>query len=226
MRFHRLFLVLSLSFGSFSAARADELSWQTLLIKGEGKAAICNDSTVITSYAGNNAAFIFTNLAVNIPANTPHQGNSEFGACQVRTRVTIPRGMYLESISQSVIGGVIKSQGARGFMRSSYFMQRAGTGTPAFPTLDEFGTIMRGEIRFNALEDRNDAMLVIHGERAFRPVERQTICQVSRNRPVNVDLIMRAAVGGTRTAADQTVLIEVDSADVRFDVGAKLAYCP
>ena len=209
-----------------TATFAQELSWQTILIKGEGRAAICNSSTVIPSYFGNSASFVFTNLAVNLQANTPTDPNSEFGACQVRTRITIPQGMYLESISHTVVGGAVKSQGARGFMRTFYFMQQAGSGTPAFPGSDQYGTIISNQIAFSPLEDRNDALLVMDGSKVFGPGQRNYLCQYTRQRPIRADLILRAAVSGQRTRPDQNVLISIDSADVSYNVGATLGQCP
>lgn len=106
---------------------AQEVSWETVRVQGEGKSALCAPDTVLTSYAGSSAAYVFTNFGVSLASGVQHQSGAEIGACRIVTRVIIPKGFYLAGLRQSTIAGVIKSIGARGEIRTRLDVKSMGS---------------------------------------------------------------------------------------------------
>jgi hypothetical protein len=222
---------IGLTLVSPPAHATGDLAWRTILIKGEGRAALCNDQTVSPVYNGDDASFVFTSLGVNIAAGSAGPGTfQEFGACQIRVRVTIPLGTYLQTLGDDVEGGVIKSAGARGAIRSSYFLRTAVSATvpdaPALPDTGSLGLLDTQTTTFAPSDETLNPLLEQFGSRDFRPAEVATECGWTRNRAVDVDLIVRVSVEGMRTRADQGVLVDVDGSDVNFAVAPRLGVCP
>lgn len=213
-----------------SSAFAQSVIWETVRIRGEGRAAICNPSTVLTSYVDNSAAFVFTNLGVNIDPNVPLSPGAEFGACNVRSRIVVPQGYYLSGISQQTIAGVVKSVGARGAVRSKLFLQTReapnGSADPAFPGLGPLGLVIDRGVQFAPREEMNEPMLVLDGNYVTPRGAAQYMCQYTRVRPVSMDIVFRAAVQGQRTPRGGAIIVNVDSSDVQLNLGASLGRCP
>lgn len=226
-------ILVGLAVVTGSTAFGQDLNWQTLRIGGEGRAAICNESTVLPFFNGDVASFIFTSLGVDLPAQD-YSHQKEFGACRIRARFTIPQGFALTGIEQNVSGGAIKSRGARGFFRSRIFLRlppdQRGIDAPLFPVdrrtdPDALGQVAGAEKVFRPVDEGGGDILTISSNVQFGPGRRQYLCNATRNRPVSVDAIWRVSVMGQRTRANQNILIQVDSVDNRFDVGLRIESC-
>lgn len=214
----------------FSQALSQDLSWQTIRIKSEGPAAICGPSSVATAYTGNSAAFIFTRLTVTLDATTPHASGSEFGACRIRSRVTIPRGFYLAGLTQNTEAGVVKSKGARGAIHTVLSLQSPeipfALRTPAFPGLGIEGRVIEKSMKFAPKDEMNEPLLNLSGQYEARRTAIAHQCRFTKQDPVTFDLEFRAAVRGHRKKPGSSILISVDSADVQLWVGTRLNACP
>lgn len=217
-----------------STAQAQDLNWQTVKIRGEGRAAICDESTVLPFYNFDTASFLFTSLGVDLPSDD-FQYAREFGACQIRSRFVIPQGYVLTGLEQVISGGAIKSRGARGMFRSRIYLRMppdpGRSDTPLFPVdrgidPDGLGLVASAEKLFRPIEDGGGGdILTIDNKVTFGRPRQQYLCDLTRHRPLKVDAIWRVAVLGQRTRANQSILIQVDSVDNHFDVGLKLAPC-
>jgi hypothetical protein len=223
------FVALSLAL-PLSAAMSQELSWSTIRIKGEGTSAACSPNTVLTAYRGNGAAFVFTNLGVKLDAAAPHQSGAEFGACRIRSRVVIPQGYYLYSISQNTQAGVVKSVGAKGVIRAQLALQTPekfnGMRSPAFPGLGSEGTVIEHNLKFAPKDEMNEPLLSLNGS---YQVTRQAMayqCQFTKKAPASIDIEFRTAVRGQRKKPGSSVVISVDSSDVQLVLGTRLGACP
>lgn len=193
-------------------------------IKDAGKAALCNQETVFTSYYGNSASFIFTKLGVQLPSGEDTR-DAEFGACRIKVRLTLPQGTYLDSMRHQVAGGVVKTKGARGMFRARYELQNSQDGRAALPGGDAQGTILEGIHRFAPKNEMTEALLIIDGEKIFDARDKKFMCRHSKKQPVYLDLLLKVAVSGQRRERNESVIISVDSSDVQFDVGAQLGHC-
>ncbi len=233
-RLSRLRAIIAISLGVLlplvSAMAQEQVSWQTIKVQGEGKGALCSPDTVFTSFAGNSAAFVFTNFAINIPAGAPHTNGAEFGACCIVTRLTIPKGFYLAGLSQSTQAGVIKTAGARGEVQTKLTLKSPGGrgegGPPAVPGIGGEGKAIETRIRFAPQDEMNQPMLLLNGSFVTPPSAIQHICRFSRQTPVTLDINFRASIRGQRKTPGAFIIIAIDSSDVQLDVGARLGRCP
>ena len=232
-RLSKLKAILIIALGlflPFAGAMAQEVSWKTLRVQGEGKAALCNPDNVFTSYAGNSAALVFSNFSINLAATSPISDGAEFGACRIVSRITIPKGYYLASLSQSTVAGVVKTVGARGVIQTKLALKTAGVqtdaGFPAFPNIGPDGNAILTKIRFAPKDEMNQPLLVLNGSFVTPLPAVQHICKFSRQTPVTVDMLFRAAITGQRRARGASIIIGIDSSDVQLDIGARLGKCP
>ena len=213
-----------------SAAMSQELSWSTIRIRGEGTAAACSPSTVLTAYSGNSAAFVFTNLGVKLDATTPHQSGAEFGACRIRSRVVIPQGYYLHSVSQSTQAGIVKSVGAKGVIRTQLALQTAekfhGMRSPAFPGIGSDGTVIENNLKFAPKDEMNEPLLNLYGNYQAKKLAIIYQCQFTKKAPASIDIEFRTAIRGQRKKPGSSVVISIDSSDVQLFLGARLGACP
>jgi hypothetical protein len=230
----RLKTILAISLGLLlplaSAMAQEQVSWQTIKIQGEGKNALCSPDTVFTSFAGNSAAFVFTNFAINLAAGARHSDGAEFGACRIVSRLTIPKGYYLAGLSQTTLAGVIKTAGARGEVQTKLALKSPGGsddgGTPAMPGIGGEGKAIETKIRFAPRDEMNEPMLLLNGSFVTPPSAIQHICRFSRQTPVTLDINFRASIKGQRKTPGASIIIGIDSSDVQLDVGARLGKCP
>jgi hypothetical protein len=218
---------------SASVASAQDLNWQTVRIKSEGRAALCNENTVFTSYFDSFASFIFTSLGVNMPAGDLSR-LTELGACNIRSRITIPQGLYLTGLQQTITGGTIKSQGARGFIRSRIFLRTlpdaSGRDRPALPIdtrIDPEGTglVAAADLAFRPMEEGHGDILNLYNDANFGPGQRQVMCQWTRQRAVNVDVVWRVAVAGQRASVNKSIILQVDGSDNQFKLNMAVGAC-
>jgi hypothetical protein len=208
----------------------EQVIWQTIKVQGEGKNALCSPANAFTSYAGNSAAFVFTNFAINLPAGAPLTDGAEFGACRIVTRLTIPKGSYLVGLTQSTLAGVIKTAGARGEVQTKLALKSPGGpdegGPPAIPGIGGDGKAIETRIRFAPRDEMNQPMLLLNGAFVTPPSAIRHICRFSRQTPVTLDINFRASIKGQRKTPGASIIIAIDSSDVELDVGAKLGRCP
>jgi len=230
--FSSLRIVLAIALGlivPLMSAMAENVTWQTIRVKGEGTSAACGPESVATAYSGDSAAFVFSKLGVNLAAGVPHETGAEFGACRIRARIVIPRGYYLAGVTQSSQAGVIKTAGARGEIRTVLAVQAAerfqGMRMPAFPGTNGEGKIIESRVRFAPRDEMNEPLLNLGGSFATPLAGVRYMCQYSRQSPIAMDVEFRAAVRGQRRKPGSSVIIAVDSADVQLHVDTQVARC-
>lgn len=206
---------------TLQSAMAQEISWETVSVAGEGKSALCAQDTLYTSYAGNSAAFVFTNMIVELPANAAHNSGAEFGGCRIVTKLVIPAGYYLAGLNQSTVAGVVKSIGARGEIRTRLDLKNAS---------GQSGSGLNGRIetktRFAPEDEMNQPMLLLNGSFASSPSEIQNLCRTGRQNRTAHNLEFRASIQGQRKTPGASIIISIDSSDVQLDLKARLGRCP
>jgi hypothetical protein len=196
------------------SAMAQEVAWETVSVRGEGKAPLCAPDTVYTSYVGNSGAFIFTNFTIQLPANSPHNSGAEFGACRIMTRFVIPSGYYLAGIAQSTQAGVVKSTGARGEIRTRLDIKPANGG----------GGKIETRTRFSPADEMNQPLLALNGSYLATQSEIQAACKSQGAKAVNLEF--RASIMGQRKDARSVIIISIDSSDTQIDLNYRLGVCP
>ncbi len=206
---------------ALQSAMAQEVSWQTVSVAGEGKSALCAQDTLYTSYAGNSAALVFTNMIVELAPNAEHNSGAEFGGCRIVTKLVIPAGYYLAGLNQSTVAGVVKSVGARGEIRTRLDLKNAP---------GQSGSGLNGRIetrtRFAPEDEMNQPMLLLNGSFASSPSEIQSLCRTGRQNKTALNLEFRASVKGQRKTPGSAIIISIDSSDVQLDLNARLGRCP
>ena len=229
----KLFLIIATSI-SASASHAQDLNWRMVRITGEGRGAICNDSTVSALFNETLASFLYSSLGVNLPAGG-FERLGEFGACNVRTRITIPQGMFITGLQQTITGGAIKSRGARGFFRSKIYLRTApdenGKDRPVFLPIDRradpdgLGMVAMAEKSFRPIEEDAGDILNLTNDVSFGPGKQAAMCQWTRAHGVTLDVIWRIGVMGQRANNTTAIIVQVDGADNEFKLGMNLQTC-
>ena len=217
-------LVLAVAVGlvlPFAGAMAQGVSWETVSVQGEGKVPLCGPGTLYSSFAGNSAALVFTNFTVDLPANAPHNSGAEFGACRIVSRLVIPKGYFLASLSQTTMAGVVKSDGARGEIRTRLDLANSG---------GQGGAIGGGKIetrtRFAPADEMNQPLLNLSGSIAATASDIQNACRTARQSPTTINMEFRASIMGQRKTPGASIIIAIDSSDVQLDLNMRFASCP
>ena len=119
----KIFLLLFLGvFSSFAQGKP----WKDWQISGN-----CTRNQTQFIENGNALAVILSDYTVNLPMHEEGDGKNARKVCNFRAQIAVPAGMYLESVTQTYAGGIIKSQGTSAELRIKYHIDSLMENPPA-----------------------------------------------------------------------------------------------
>ncbi|NBO38071.1 hypothetical protein EBU99_05765 [bacterium] len=193
-----------------SAAFAQTAHWKVEQAVANGTGCVMGSDTVAIA-AGDQIQFIFSNLGVDLPANSglPFAARK---ACTIAVPAQIARGYYAANLQQSIYYGGIKSPGAS----ASIATQGTFFGIPVNPLVVNlpYGTSFNSPAAFK--QTTNSFLVSAPGPAMW--------CLPSFN-PVGL-FTSRLVVQGSKNSDTQNLLLSADQYDIKFYATMGWITCP
>lgn len=188
-----------------SVGLADEVIWNynnQAIATGTG----CSPADTFIVTAGPEVSVVFSQLGVNL--GDEFAPNSARTNCSVRIPVKISRGQYIGELTQTFLYGITKSPGANGSItaRATFF------DLPAAQFVDKFQVGRRADEPLLEKTLRND----------YR-VNKPSWC--TGRRSLAGEYKMNLAINGSRPHAGESIVIQMDGADIKFEAIAGFYSC-
>lgn len=219
--------VLSAAFILWSAtsgsAYAEDLIWNSITAHGSGDGTPCRfdpstpeRNNVTWSAAGGDLSIILTNWGVSLPKLARWGGGklTTSSTCSFIASVTIPRGYYLRTLSQTLVIGVMKDRLVSGGISSNGYL---------FQTLIPLNQI---NMIFRPDEALNNALLHESNTQIFVEPYITSVCQISRLTAYTTQFKFQLFGAGARPFPQLGLQANVDGSDVQFGMDSSLERCP
>jgi hypothetical protein len=211
MIFKTLGFISAMSLLGLSATGwAQTANWKVQQAVANGSGCVMGADTLAIA-AGDQIQFIFSNLGVDLPANSglPYAARK---ACTIAVPAQIARGYYAANLQQSIYYGGIKSSGAS----ASIATQGTFFGIPVNPLVVNlpYGTTFNQPAAFR--QTTNSFLVSAPGPALW--------CLPSFN-PVGL-FTSRLVVQGSKNSDSQTLLLSADQYDIKFYATMGWITCP
>ncbi|NBO39659.1 hypothetical protein EBU99_13865 [bacterium] len=215
------FLLLTLAFTPH--AHAEELIWNNVVAYGSGDGSPCrfnpqtpSQNNVIWTAAGGDLSIILTNWSVSLPKIARLAGGklTTSSICTFDATVTIPRGYYLKTLSQTLVTGVMKDKLVSGGITSNGFL---------FQTLIPLNQI---NMIFRPDQALSNALLNVNNTQIITQPFIQSLCQASRQVSFTTKFRFQLVGVGIRPFPQLGLQANVDGSDVHFGLDSSLERCP
>lgn len=213
-------LLLLLSLGG--NARAEDLIWNSVTAYGSGDGTPCqyNPSTpaqnnVIWTAAGGDLSIILTNWGISLPKLARFGGGklTTSSTCTFIASVTVPRGHYLKTLSQTLVVGVMKDKLVAGGISSNGYLFQS------LIPLNQINMVFRPD------EAINNALLNVSNTQIFVQPYISGLCQASRLAPYTTQFKFQLVGGAARPFPQLGMQANVDGSDVHFGMDSSLERC-
>jgi hypothetical protein len=170
---------------------------------------------VIWTAAGGDLSIILTKWGVSLPKLARLGGGklSTTSICNFEATVTIPRGYYLKTLSQTLVVGVIKDRLVTGGISSNGYL---------FQTLVPLNQI---NLPFRPDQALNNALLNVNNTQIFVEPFITGFCQASRLAPYTTQFKFQLIGLGIRPFPQLGLQANVDGSDVHFGMDSSLERC-
>lgn len=196
--------------GLSATSWAQTANWKVAQAVANGTGCVMGADTVAIA-AGDQIQFIFSNLGVDLPANSglPYAARK---ACTIAVPAQIARGYYAANLQQSIYYGGIKTSGAS----ASIATQGTFFGIPVNPLVVNlpYGTTFNQPTAFR--QTTNSFLVSAPGPALW--------CLPSFN-PVGL-FTSRLVVQGSKNSDRQTLLLSADQYDIKFYATMGWITCP
>lgn len=198
-----------------------ELQWHDFRVSGGGDGERCyyNPSDPINSNvhlvtAGNEGSFLFQSFGISLPGGDANNSVlKQKSECQLDAFVTIPRGIYVQSLSQTICSAIIKSDNTEGrFSTNAYIFQNR------FP-------ISALDVRLYRNRVLHEPMICWSQDHHFSLHDAHRQCELTQNWPANTSFRFAINLQGERATPNHTFLLNVDSVDFQFNLNPVMARC-
>lgn len=193
-----------------AAALAQTAHWKVEQAVANGTGCVMGRDTVVIA-AGDQVQFIFSNLGVDLPANSglPYAARR---ACTIAVPAQIARGYYAANLQQTIYYGGIKSAGAS----ASIATQGTFFGLPVNPLIVNlpYGTTFNNPAAFR--QTTNHFLVSAPGPAMW--------CLPAFN-PVGL-FTSRLVVQGNKQNDMQNLLLSADQYDIKFYATMGWLTCP
>lgn len=196
-------------FALAGTALADDVVWNfnnKAVAKGSGCSSqgATPDTYFVT--AGPEVSVVFSRLGVNLASDMdPMAARQE---CAVRIPVKIAKGRYIGKLVQTLLFGVSKSPGAAGSvaMRATFFNEPAAVVSESFARGAQVDEPLREVRKVNK----------------YRVTRDDPRC---KNPGVKGLYAFNMAVSGSRDNPQESVVMQIDGADIKFTATAQIHEC-
>lgn len=196
---------------------ADLLKWRAFRANGTGDGEPCfyrnkdPKNNMFPSWAGPELSFVFSAMGINMqpPAKELRQQQT----CTIKAKVTLPKGTYIKGISQTLLGGVLKDEGATGsiVLRSMLFKE----------------AIVLGKVRVNlAAPAVDEPLLEKTAKQSLTRRQKMAQCNATRTKSITSEFRFEVGLEGTRPSADSTFIAQLDTIDMKYAIKTFVGKCP
>jgi hypothetical protein len=201
---------------------ADDLIWESITANGSGDGTPCrlnpqnpSRNNVIWSAAGGDLSIILTHWGVSLPKIARFTGGklSTTSVCNFNATVTIPKGYYLKTLSQTIVVGVIKDTLVSGGISSNGYL---------FQTLVPINQI---NLAFLPDQKLNNVLLNKTNTQIMAPEFVRMFCQASRLAAFKTSFKFQLLGAGFRPFPQLGLQANVDGSDVHFGMDTSLERC-
>ncbi|NBX17508.1 MAG: hypothetical protein EBR09_09105 [Proteobacteria bacterium] len=204
-------------------ASAEDLVWNSVTAQGSGDGIPCtlNPNTpsrnnVVWSAAGGDLSIILTTWGVSLPKLARFTGGklTTSTICNFTASVTIPRGYYLRTLTQTLVVGVKKDRLVTGGISSNGYL---------FQTLIPLNQI---NLLFRPEQALNSALMNVTNTQIMADAFIKTFCQTSRVAAFTTQFKFQLVGGAARPFPQLGLQANVDGSDVNFGMDSSLERCP
>jgi hypothetical protein len=191
-----------------TSALAAEVQWNfnnRAVAVGTACKSMGADADTFFINAGNEFSVVFSRMGVSL--GTEYGPNAERQNCTVRVPVRISKGMYIGELTQTLLYGVTKSARTSGEIsaRATFFNLPAASIRVPLP----YGRFM------------DDSLRTVSVKSDYR-VNAPTWC----SRPgLEGMYAVNLATAGQRDAPNESIVMQIDGADLKFQAVAGFYYC-
>jgi hypothetical protein len=213
-----LFFAMAVS----SPAVAEDLIWNSVTAHGSGDGTPCrynpsnpSQNNIIWTAAGGDLSIILYSWGVSLPKLARFGGGklTTSSICTFSANVTIPRGYYLKTLSQTLVVGVMKDRLVSGGISSNGFL---------FQTLIPLNQI---NMIFRPDQSLSNALLNVSNTQIFVEPYISALCQASRVAPYTTQFKFQLVGGAMRPFPQLGLQANVDGSDVHFGMDSSLERC-
>lgn len=221
--FRVLLACLSLILFPALTAQAEDLVWNSVVATGSGDGTPCrldprnpSQSNVVWSAAGGDLSIILQSWGVSLPKLARFGGGplTTSTVCNFTATVTIPRGHYLRTLTQTLVVGVIKDKLVTGGISSNGYL---------FQTLIPLNQI---NLVFRPDQAINNALMNVTNTQIMADAFIKTFCQASRLAAFTTQFKFQLVGGAARPFPQIGLQANVDGSDVNFGMDSSLERCP
>jgi len=214
-------LALSSVLATAPAAMAQDLEWNNVRAVGGGDGDRCKldpatgAGNVLFVDNGAQISFIFQTFGINLPkSRNPLSGRLAYSAsCNVEADVTIPQGYYVRTLSQSLVGGVLKDVGGSGGLTSNAFLFQNQI------PLNQINMVFKPQEKiFNALVTRENTQV-------FLPAQAAIMCAATAGGPMRTKFKFQMLAAGAKIAPFINFQVNIDGSDVVYGLQSSLESC-
>ncbi len=218
-----LLLCLSVVLAPSQTSFAAELTWNSVTARGGGDGIPCrldpnnpSQNNVVWSAAGGDLSIILTTWGVSLPKLVRFGGGklTTSSTCDFTATVTIPRGYYLRTLTQTLVVGVMKDKLVSGGISSNGYL---------FQTLIPLNQI---NMVFRPDQALNNALMNVTNTQIMANAFIQTFCQASRLTAFTTQFKFQLVGGAVRPFPQLGLQANVDGSDVNFGMDSSLERCP
>lgn len=202
---------------------AEDLIWNEVTARGSGDGTPCrldprtpSQNNVIWSAAGGDLSIILTSWGISLPKLARFTGGklTTSSICNFTATVTIPRGYYLRTLTQTLVVGVIKDRLVSGGISSNGYL---------FQTLIPLNQI---NLVFRPDQALNNELMNVTNTQIMADAFIRTFCQASRVASFTTQFKFQLVGGGVRPFPQLGLQANVDGSDVNFGLDSSLERCP
>lgn len=214
--------VLAASLASVSTpALAQDLVFENIRAVGGGDGERCRldpttgEGNVLFVDNGSQVSFIFTTFGINLPrSRNPLSGRLAWSAsCNVEADVIIPQGYFVKTLSQSIVGGVLKDSGTSGGISTNAFLFQNQI------PLNQINMAFRPEEKIlNALVTRENTQIFLSSQTAI-------MCAATAAGPVRTKFKFQMLAAGAKPLPFLNFVANIDGSDLVYGVQPSLERC-
>jgi hypothetical protein len=212
---------LGLAATAATPALAQDLIFENVRAVGGGDGERCRldpatgEGNLLFVDNGAQVSFIFSTFGINLPrSRSPFSGVLAWSAsCNVEADIIIPQGYFVRTLSQSIVGGVLKDSGTTGGISTNAFLFQNQI------PLNQINMAFRPEEKIlNALVSRENTQV-------FLPAQTAIMCAATAAGPMRTKFKFQMLAAGAKPLPFLNFVANIDGSDLVYGVESSLGRC-